>query len=177
MSEQYSIDDRLWDYIDGSCTQEEKGFVEALIAAQQEWRDKYHALLEVHQLMQQSLELDEPSLRFSQNVMEEIGRHQIAPATKTYIDKKVINGIGLFFLVMLVGFFIYGIGQISWSGAGVSGSFISGWLPARVDWSLFFNNTYLNIFMMVNVVLGLVLLDMYLGKKKRELRAKGGVGK
>ena len=173
MYEQHNIDDRLWDYIDGSCSQEEKGFVEELIATQREWRERYQSLLETHQLMQQSLDLDEPPLRFSQNVMEEIARYKIAPATKTYIDKRVIYGIGLFFMVMLAGFLIYGIGQINWSaGGGTTGNWWDKISSPKIEWRLLFNNTYLNIFMMVNVVLGLMLLDMYLTRKKKQPQTK-----
>jgi len=172
MDEQQHIEDRLWDYIDGVCTEDEKSFVEELIATQQQWRDQYHALLGVHQLMQQSIDLDAPSLRFTQNVMEGIARLQIAPATKTYIDKKVIRGIGLFFGIMLTGFLAYGVAQINWSaGAGATGNWLDKISSPKIDWSLFFNNTYVKIFMMVNMVLGLMLLDMYLERKKKSSRA------
>lgn len=172
MHEQHHIDERLWDYIDGTCSDEEKSFVEELIATQQEWRGKYHSLMEVHQLMQQSIDLDEPSLRFTQNVMEGIARLQIAPAAKSYIDKRVIYGIAAFFFVMLGGFLLYGIGQINWSaGAGATGNWLDKITSPKIEWSLFFNNTYVNIFMMVNVVLGLMLLDMYLTRKKKQISA------
>jgi hypothetical protein len=175
MHEQPNIDDRLWDYIDGACSKEEKGFVEALIASQHEWRDKYHALLEMHQLMQQSLDLDEPSLSFSRNVMSAIALHKIAPAAKTYIDKRIIYGIGLFFMVMLAGFLLYGIGQINWSaGNGATGNLWSKIAAPKIEWRLLFNNTYMTIFMMINLVLGLMLLDMYLERKKKRMQTKGG---
>lgn len=174
MHEQQHIDDRLWDYIDGTCNEEEKTFVEELIATQQEWREKYHALLDAHQLMLQSIDLDEPSMRFTQNVMEAITHQQIAPAAKTYIDKKVIRGIGLFFGIMLAGFLLYGIAQINWSaGPGATGSWLDKISSPKIEWRVFFNNTYANIFMMVNVVLGLMLLDMYLGRKKKQLGSEG----
>ena len=171
MHEQHHIDDRLWDYIDGISSEEEKRFVEELIATQQEWRDQYHALLDAHRLMAQSLELDEPSLRFTQNVMEAIAHHQIAPATKTYTDKRIIRGIGLFFGTMLIGFLVYGISRISWtSGTGVTGSWLDSLPSPKIQWGLFFNNTYVNVFMMVNVVLGLMLLNMYLERKKKQVK-------
>ena len=163
-----NIEDRLWDYIDGSGNAEEKTFVEQLIATQEAWRKKYHELLDVHQLMNTSLELDEPSMRFSQNVMEEIAKNQIAPATKTYINKKIIYGIGIFFLVMIMGMLIYGLGQVNWSDAGSSGDLLSKYNLNKIDFSKFFNNTYTTIFMMINVVMGLMLLDMYFGKKRKE---------
>jgi regulatory protein YycI of two-component signal transduction system YycFG len=170
MDTQQNIEERLWDFIDGNCSEQEKSFIQQLVESNLQWRAKYTELLEVHQLMQNSLELDEPSLRFRQNVMEEIAKHQIAPATKSYINKNIIRGIGAFFIIMVLGFIISGFAQVNWSDTS------SGFnLPldfAKLDWSKFFNNTYTNIFMMVNIVLGLMLLDMYLGKKKKEVQNK-----
>lgn len=170
MDTQQHIEDRIWDYIDGNVVEPEKSFVEQLIETNLEWKTKYKELLEVHQLMQTSLELDQPSLRFRQNVMEEIAKYQIAPATKSYINKNIVRGIGAFFIVMVIGFFVSGFAQVNWSDTS-SGTIIPIDLD-KVDWGKFFNNTYMNIFMMVNIVLGLMLLDMYLGKKKKELENK-----
>jgi hypothetical protein len=170
MDTKQSIEDRLWDYIDGSCSENEKPVIQQLIDTNLEWKAKYSELLEVHQLMETGLELDEPSLRFRQNVMEEIAKYQIAPATKSYINKNIIRGIGAFFIIMVIGFFISGFAQVNWADTSSGTS-----LPVdfnKLDWSKFFNNTYTNIFMMINIVLGLMLLDMYLGKKKKELQSK-----
>jgi hypothetical protein len=169
MDIQPTIEERLWDYIDGTCDEEEKTFIEQLIATNLEWKAKYKELLDVHQLMG-NLELDQPSMRFTQNVMEEIGKYQIAPAAQSYINKKVIRGIGSFFLLSIIGFLIYGFGQVDWSSGNSDSSFPIDF--SKVDLSVFFNNTYTNVFMMVNVVLGLMLLDMYLGKKKKQWSKK-----
>ena len=169
MDTQHNIEERLWEYIDGTCSTEEKTFIDQLIATNKEWMAKYKELLEVHQLMNQ-IDLEQPSMRFTQNVMEEIGRLQIAPAAQSYINKRVIWGIGTFFLLSIIGFLIYGFGQIDWSASG-SKSIIPLDL-SKVDLSKFVNNTYTNAFMMINVVLGLVLLDMYLSKKKKQLTEK-----
>ena len=169
MNTQQNIEDRLWDYIDGTCDDQEKSFIEQLLETNQEWKASYKELLNVHLLMQGSLELDEPSLRFRQNVMEEIAKYHIAPATKTYINKNIIRGIGAFFLVMITGFLIYGFMQVNWSESSQNS------LPfdlSKLEWNKVFNNTYTNVFMMINVVLGLMLLDMYLGKKKRQLKSE-----
>ena len=170
MDTQQHIEDRVWDYIDGTCSEQEKSTIQQLIEANLEWRAKYKELLEVHQLMQNSLELDEPSLRFRQNVMEAISKYQIAPATKSYINKNIIHGIAAFFIIMVIGFIVSGFAQVNWSESSPGST-----LPidiTKLDWSRFFNNSYTNIFLMVNIVLGLMLLDMYLGKKKKQLQQK-----
>ena len=166
MNTQSGMEERLWDYIDGLSSAQEKLFIDEMIAANLEWKQKYHELLEVHQLMQNHLELDEPSMRFTQNVMEEIAKYHIAPATKSYINKKIVWGIGAFFLTMIIGMIIYGLGQINWNAGSGSTN-----LPvdfSKVDYSKIYNNSFTNVFIMVNVVLGLMLLDMYLNKKKVE---------
>ena len=115
--------------------------------------------------MIQASELEHPSLRFTKNVMEEIAKYHIAPATKNYINKKVIWGIAIFFLTIIVGFVIYGFSQVQWSD---STSSIGGIDLSKVDYSRFFNNTYINIFMMMNVVLGLMMLDRVLANKRKQ---------
>ena len=171
MNTQQNIEDRLWDYIDGHCSSEEKSIIDKLLESNAAWRDKYNELFEVHQLMNSS-ELEEPSLRFTKNVMEDIAKFHIAPATKTYINKKIIWGIGGFFIAMIIGFLIYGFGQINWSTPGDTK------LPInldkidfnKIDFNKIFNNTYMNIFMMINVVLALVLLDRYLTNRKNKIK-------
>jgi hypothetical protein len=166
MSVQPTIEERLWEYIDGMVTPEERTVIDQLIEGDAEWRAKYGELLEAHQLMQAS-ELEEPSMRFTKNVMEEIALLQIAPAAKTYINKKIIWGIAIFFITMIVGFLIYGIGQVQWS----SGSSTSSPIPidlSNIDFSKMFNNTYINIFMMMNMILGLFLFDRYLANKRKK---------
>lgn len=157
---------RIWEYIDGVSDTAEKNAVEKLIAENLEWRRLYQELLEVNTLVQDT-ELEAPSLRFSKNVMEEIAKLNIAPATKKYINNKIIWGIAIFFIASITGFLVYGIGQIDWSAAANTGS---NWPVdfSNVDYSKMFNSSFMNIFMMVNVVLGLMLVDRYLNKKRKD---------
>jgi hypothetical protein len=101
--------------------------------------------------------------------MENISRLQIAPAAKTYINKKVIWGIGGAFITMIVGFLVYAIAQINWSAATNSAVSIN---LSQIDYSKMFNNNLMNAFMMVNIILGLILLDHYLANKRNKLMEK-----
>lgn len=166
METQINIEERLWNYIDEISSADEKSTIEKLLESNAEWKMKYHELLEVHQLMISS-EMEQPSLRFTKNVMEEIAKYHIAPATKSYINKKIIWGIGFFFIALIIGFLIYGFGQMDWTAKSDNN------LPvdlSKFDLSKFFNNTYVNVFMMINVVLGLFLLDNYLSNKRKTFR-------
>ncbi len=166
MNTQHNMEESLWNFIDGTISASEKIVVEKLLQTDADWKAKYGELLQVKELLQSS-ELEAPSLRFSKNVMEQISKLHIAPATKSYINKKVIWGIGLFFVTMIVGFLIYGIGQIDFS----SGEEVS-WSKniSKIDFSKIFSNTWVNAFMMINVILGLVLLDSYFTNKRKEFR-------
>lgn len=173
MNTQQPMEERLWDYIDGMSMPEEKSAIELLIESNMEWKRKYHELLDIHQLMGTSLELDEPSMRFTQNVMEDIAQYQIAPAAQSFINKRIIWGIAAFFILTIAGFLIYSIGQIAWSGASAGNNQTIDHYTSQLnkfDFSRIFSSTYTNIFLMLNVVLGLFLLDMYLTKKKKQFR-------
>ncbi|MFT3824597.1 MAG: hypothetical protein QM731_11780 [Chitinophagaceae bacterium] len=166
MNTQQNMEERLWEYIDGTCSAEEKSFIEQLIESHREWKEKYHELLDVHILMQDSLELDNPSMRFTRNVMEEIARHQIAPAAQTYINKKIITAIGAFFVLSIVGFLIYILAQFNWSFGNSTNNLAVN--ADKFDWTKLASSTSMNIFLGVNVILGLMLLDMYLTRKKKQ---------
>jgi len=160
------IEQQLWSYIDGHSSSEERSFIEKLLQSNLEWKNKYHELLDIHQLMNTS-ELEQPSLRFTKNVMERIAQYHIAPATKNYINKKIIWGIAAFFITLITGFLIYGFAQIDWNDKSDST------LPvdlSQVDFSKIFNNNFVNGFMMVNVLLGLVLLDRVLANKRKKFQ-------
>jgi regulatory protein YycI of two-component signal transduction system YycFG len=166
MNEQQNIEKQLWDYIDGLSSAEERGIIESLLQNNIEWKNKYHELLEVQQLLT-STELDQPSMRFTKNVMEEIAKLHIAPATKNYINKKIIWGIGAFFITLIVGFLIYGFAQIDWNFQDSSKPIVD---FSKVNYGKIFNNNFVNVFMMMNVVLGLVLLDRVLANKRKQFQ-------
>ena len=160
------IESRLWDFINGRNTAAEKSVIEKLVESNFEWKNKYHELLEVHQLISSS-ELEQPSMRFTKNVMEEISKLHIAPATKNYINNKIIWGIGGFFITVIAGFLIYGFGQVKWTSgksSGIADKYVD---FSKVDFSKLFDNNIVNVFMMINIILSLVLLDRFLANKRK----------
>jgi hypothetical protein len=168
------MEDRLWDYIDGHSSPAERFTIEALLATNRQWKEKYSELMNIHKLLDAS-ELDAPSLRFTRNVMEEIARYQVAPATKSYINKNIIRGIGSFFLALILGFTAFVVAQVKWSGSNSAGREI---VPSdlgldklnalnNVDLSKAVNPAYVTVFMLIAVVMGFVLLDIYLQRRKQ----------
>jgi hypothetical protein len=173
MTNEYEpIEERLWDYIDGQCSPDQRSAIDELIRSNLEWKRKYQELLQVHEMMN-SATLDEPSMRFAKNVMEEIAKLHIAPATKSYINKKIIWGIGGFFITMIIGFVVFAFFQVNWTNGSNAPDILSKYSSTAVSWSRFFGNTYTNIFMGANIVLGLIFLDMYLQRKKSQTKHLG----
>jgi hypothetical protein len=173
-----TIDDRLWDYIDGSCEAAEKQAIEELLATNLEWQRTYRELLNMQQLLDSS-DLDAPSLRFTKSVMEKIAQYQVAPATKTYINKNIIRGIGAFFLTMILGLVTWFLVQVRWTG-GAGNDSASRLLNSVPDLgvenklgavSKALNSTTVILTMAVVVVMGFIWLDMYLQRNK--LRESG----
>ncbi len=157
---------KLWEYIDGISDDKQRSEVEQLIAENSEWKLLYHQLLEVHKSIGLT-ELEQPSMRFTKNVMEEIAKLHIAPAAKNYINSKIIYGIGAFFITLIVGFLVYAVSQVNWQTSEDIKNPL-GIDVNKVDYSAIFNNQFVNIFLMINVVLGLFLFDRYLNKRKAE---------
>lgn len=167
MNKPENIEDRLWDYLDGEGSGDDRLFIEQLIASDAEWKAKYQELLELQDLLSHRLELDEPSMRFTRNIMEAISKHHIAPAAKSYINKRIVWGIAGFFFCTILAFLIAAFALIHLTGANTTdNSFINNINLDKVDASGIFNKTYTTIFMMINVVLGLAALDMYFRRKK-----------
>ena len=79
------METRLWEFIDGRSSGNEKNIIEQLLENNQLWKKKYKELIDIHRLVQ-STELEEPSMRFTKNVMEQIAKLHIAPAAKNYIN-------------------------------------------------------------------------------------------
>lgn len=175
------MEDRLWDYIDGLGSPAERSAIGELLFSNQEWQRRYRELLDMHELLDAS-ELEMPSLRFTRNVMEEIARYQVAPATRTYINKNVIRGIAAFFLTMIFGFLAFTLAQLKWTSTA-PGAAESSWPNLRMpevhvnlepelnkvgNSFMAFNETYLIVFVLISAIMGLVLLDLYLQKRRQQ---------
>lgn len=164
-SQDGDMEARLWAFIDGMS--EEKSTIEQLIAKNAEWRSKYNELQELNQILL-ATELEQPSMRFTKNVMDEIARTHIAPAAKKYINKKIIWGIAAFFISVIASFLVYGFSQVNWS-AGSADRAATPIDFTKVDYSIVFNSTLVNVFVGANIVLGLLLLDRYLASRRRPI--------
>ncbi len=155
---------RLWNYIDGKSDALEMVQIRQLITENKDWQQAYEELSRIHQ-MAGTTELEQPSVRFTKNVMEEIAKFQIAPATKQYINKWIIWGIVIFFLILAGSLLVFGSIHADWSTVETS----SGWM-GLASWKVYLvpllNPALINLFILVNIILGWILLDHYLSHQK-----------
>lgn len=158
LSKEQTIETVLWNYLDGRMSGEEKIQVEDMLQNNVTWQACYKELVKLNQVINAGLEPDEPPMYLTKNVMEKISALKIAPAAKNYIDKKIINGIATFFITVIAGFLIYSFLQINWPGTG------STWFQfdlGKLNLAMYLSRQVLNVLLMLNVMIGLILLDKY----------------
>lgn len=168
-SDDAARDQKLWSYIDGTLPPAETSIIEKLIQENQQWKQQYAQLLELQQLLQES-ELEQPPLRFTANVMDEIAKFKIAPAAKTYLNKNIIRGIAAFFALMFAGIIVLALASPA-SGGGASSGTTEKYINA-VDWSQFLSSNTLMGGIVINVILAIFLLDRFLESKRKKLMHK-----
>ena len=159
-----NMEEKLWDYIDGTCSQDERVAISALIEKDAVWRTAFNDMLTINDDIS-ALTLDEPSMAFSYNVMEGIRAHEASKPLKTAVSKYIIGGIAGFFilsilLIMVVIF--YNTGQNTDSS-------IAGNLP---DLSVLTGAGLINVFFYLDVMLLLFLADAFFRRKRNNTMAK-----
>ncbi|AMR30873.1 hypothetical protein A0256_05270 [Mucilaginibacter sp. PAMC 26640] len=160
-----SIEEQLWNYIDGFCTPEEEKTIAALIAGDERYSSKYAELLQLNQEFG-AQELDEPSMAFSYKVMETIRTENSRQPLKAAINKRIIWGIAGFFIVTIAALVLLSLGSVNWTGAGAVSFDIK--MPEQLNFNQvknMFTAPVLKGFLFFDVVMGLFLLDAYLRRK------------
>lgn len=161
-----TIEEKLWNYIDGTCTPAEQEAIARLIEQDDMYKQKYTELLVLNQEFD-NMELDEPSMAFSYNIMEAIrAEHALAPLKAT-INKKIILGIAAFFVLSILILLSIILSNVQISGNPFSAISIK--LPADIKLpaaSSIFNSAFMKSFFVFDVILALFLTDSYLRRKK-----------
>lgn len=158
-----NLEQRIWDYLDGTGTEEERELTKQLIGSDSEFRAMYEELRSIH-LTVSSMDLDEPSMSFNRNLMQKIDLEAVPGSVKSLIDKRIIYGITAFFLITitaLLGVLLY---QTDWSRQ-TSFDMPDFNLP-EIDTSNYLNSTLINIFFFADIIVALYLFDGFLSKRK-----------
>ncbi len=162
MKQDEEIEMLLWDFIDGRCDATEQMRIQSLIASDSVWKLKYDELQSLHQNIQPGLE--QPSMRFTKNVMEAIAHTQIAPATKKYINPYIVRGIAAFFIISIASVLLYALSITDVSTASTPS--IIPFNTSKFHFAALFNSNTTYAIILVNIVLGLVLIDSMLRRRR-----------
>ncbi len=158
------IEQRIWDYLDGTDKAQQRELTEQLIISDPLYRQVYDECKSFNSLVS-AIDQEEPSMGFSRNVMERINLEPAHASIKSLIDRRIIFGIAGFFLLTitaLLGVLFY---QIDWSQT--TGFKMPEFTMAAIDSSKYLNSTYINIFFFVDIIIGLYLFDGFLRKRLR----------
>ena len=157
-----NLEEKLWNYIDGTCTPDEQKSIGVLIAADEAVRLKYQELLKLNADFA-VMELDEPPMAFTYNVIEAIRTEQAQVPLKATVNKKIISGITIFFGFTILASLVFTFMNISWPSISSSPA------PAlnihMPNLSHYFTKPVIEGFIFFDVILAMFLADSYLRKK------------
>jgi anti-sigma factor RsiW len=155
-----NIEEQLWAYIDGTCTADERQAISLLIAEDNAWREKYQELLALNSEIA-AMELEEPSMAFTYNVMETIRAEHASKPLKSAINSTIIKGIGGFFVITILALLVFMLASVNWSAAGGAAP-VEFKLP---DLSNIISKPVMQGFLFFDVVLALFLFDTLLRRR------------
>ena len=159
-----TIEQQLWDYIDGNLDEPSKKAIEEKIASDAAIKSQYDDLLKFN-LSFEGIDLDEPSMSFTRNVMESVALVPAPVAMKTKVDKKIIYSIGSFFVFSLLALFGYVLYNSNLSMPQFD-------MNVNFDFNLdqYITPTTVYSFLFADLVIGLIFLDQFLRKKMAQIK-------
>jgi hypothetical protein len=163
------IEEKLWRYIDGLCTPAEREDFAALIEQDATVNAKYRELLGLN-ITLAAMELDEPPMAFTYNVMETIRTENAMVPLKAAVNKRIIRGISIFFVVTLAALLILVFSSIKWSGMALPANLTAHLKPTAINAGE--TKMMVQAFIFFDVMLGLYLFDAWLRKKKASNESK-----
>ena len=157
-----NVEEILWNYIDGNCDPEQQKAISSLIARDEVYRIKYQELLKLNGEFS-AMELDEPPMAFTYNVMEAVRAEEAKKPLIATINKRIILGITAFFVVTILSLLVYIFAIISWPAGEISTRMNTG--LQMPDLKNLLNRPVIEGFLFFDLVLALFLFDNYLHKK------------
>ncbi|MBB2150206.1 anti-sigma factor family protein [Pedobacter gandavensis] len=162
-----TIEEEIWDYIDGNSDADQRLIVEAKIAADPVYRSLYEELLEINAEMS-GMDLEEPSMSFTRNVMEQV-KLEIAPVSlKTRTDKRIIYSISAFFILAMLGIVGYVVANSNFNLQPFKlDNFLS---SGQLNFTKYVTPTFIKVFLFVDLLLAFAYLDSFLRRKRLHIK-------
>jgi hypothetical protein len=153
------IEQRIWDYLDGTDTAEQRELTGQLIKSDPLYRRVYDECNSFNSLVS-AIDQEEPSMGFNRNVMERINLEPAHASFKSLIDRRIIFGIAGFFLFTITALLVVLFYQIDWTQT--TGFKTPEFTMPAIDTAKYLNSTFINTFFFVDIIIGLYLFDGFL---------------
>ena len=134
-----NMEEKLWQYIDGTCSDEVRLAIATLIENDAAWHTAFNDMLQLDNSIS-NISLDEPSMAFSYNVMEGIRAQEASKPLKTATNNYVIGAIAGFFILTII---VVMVLLFSQSGLNIAASPVDVNLP---DFSVSINSSAIKVF-------------------------------
>jgi hypothetical protein len=158
-----TMEEEIWDYIDGNSSPEQALSVQAKIASDPAYGSLYEELLAINDQMNE-LELEEPSMSFTRNVMEQV-KLEIAPVSmKTKVDTRIIYSIAAFFICFILAILGYILSNSTFDFTDIK--FNMGFQMEHIDFGKYVTPTSIKIFLFIDLLLALAFVDSYLRRRR-----------
>lgn len=144
----------LWRYIDGQCSEAEQLRVYEQLAVNTSWKDAYNDIIAFNQTLLHNTELEQPSMRFSKNVMDVVQSE--AFSYKKYSSRKLIWIFSFVIAALTIIMVVAGVTDIDWT----SGKSLWSFKQVTIN-----RKGIVFITLAVNTILILVLIDTLLKRK------------
>jgi hypothetical protein len=159
-----NIELQLWEYIDEVCTDAEKQRIATLIRNDSDWAKMHHELLAFQQELKDINEVQEPHMRFTQNVMDAIAGMQPIPVMRSYINRSLMRGLAAFFIISIGLSLLAILFSTNWN---TPVSIINlEWRLPKVELNSVFNAHSVTVGVSLLVMLTLVFVDQLLRVKR-----------
>jgi len=154
-----TIEQQLWDYIDGNLNETQRKSIEEKIESDSSIKLQYEELLNLNMAFGE-MDLDEPSMSFTRNVMENVALQPAPFSLKTKVDNRIIFSIAAFFVLSILAV----LGYVLYNTTFVMPDF-NKYFAVNLNVEKVLTPASLYIFLGVDLVLGLIFMDYILRKK------------
>lgn len=161
------IEQQIWEYIDGTCSHDDRLRINKLIQNDKQWQQLFNELCILNNNISNSLQLIENQKEFSDSVLNAIeGQSTAAAPIDRYINKNIIRAIAVLLSACMVTAIIYIASATHIVTEGIVAQKFS--LPSFQIPHI--SGTYIwKVAIGINVILGLLMLDTIL-RTRRGLR-------
>jgi hypothetical protein len=165
MNAQEIIQMQVWEYVDGLCNAEDQVRIAKLIANDEVWKAEYEAIVQLHQGLETFTEVEQPSMRFTKNVMEAVAHTGMARPTRSLVNTNIIRGIAAIFIISVVAMLGYAFAHTGGAG-GRTINFAAPIDQLRNKMAPIGNSNIWQYIWWCNALLAVVLADSLLRKKR-----------